>query len=156
MLTAGSTKARDLWFDVLEGRRHTLLHGYYCTRQLDDAERAEGISSSEARIREANFFATTTPWATSSFRERFGTPNLVKTLSGLLVTIINDTCVFLFLKFCDSICRLKLPLSAFQRFSPKHSPSYLAAPNSSLLCPHRSLAKYPHRCPSSSPAFVLP
>jgi hypothetical protein len=93
MLTSGSTQARDLWLDVLEGRRHPLLHGYYCTRQLDDAERAEGVSSSEARIREADFFAKTAPWATSSSQERFGTPNLVKTLSTLLVTIINDTCV---------------------------------------------------------------
>lgn len=94
MLTSGSTQARDLWLDVLEGRRHPLNHGYYCTRQLDDAERGEGLSSSEARIREANFFAKTTPWATSSSKDRFGTPNLVKMLSTLLVNIISDTCVF--------------------------------------------------------------
>jgi hypothetical protein len=99
MLTSGSTQARDLWLDVLEGRRHPLLHGYYCTRQLDDAERAEGVSSSEARIKEADFFAKTAPWATSSVQDRFGTPNLVKMLSMLLVNIINDTCVL----FLDSV-----------------------------------------------------
>lgn len=91
MLPAGSIKALGLWLDVLEGRRYPLRHGYYCTRQPDDAERAEGISPSEARRREADFFATTKPWAKSTCQDRFGTPNLVNMLSKLLVRKINDS-----------------------------------------------------------------
>ncbi|KAG5640591.1 hypothetical protein DXG03_007994 [Asterophora parasitica] len=91
MLTAGSTKARDIWLDIIEGRRHPLVHGYYCTRQPDDAQRAAEITPSEPREAEANFFSSTHPWSTSAHKERFGTVHLVATLSRLLVGIINDT-----------------------------------------------------------------
>jgi hypothetical protein len=93
MLTFCSDKMRELWLDVLEGRCQPLRHGYYCTRQPDDAERAKCISSTEARTREADFFASTMPWAESSNQSRLGTPNLVGTLSGLLVHTINATYV---------------------------------------------------------------
>lgn len=93
LLSAGSTKTRDLWLDVIEGRRHPLLHGYYCTRQPDDAERSNSITPAQARRAEASFFAETIPWATSSHKNRFGTENLISTLSTLLVQIINDRLV---------------------------------------------------------------
>ncbi|KAJ6614595.1 P-loop containing nucleoside triphosphate hydrolase protein [Mycena sp. CBHHK59/15] len=95
MLSAGSTKARDLWLDVIEGRRHTLHHGYYCTRQPDDAERSNAVTPTQARRAEAVFFAETAPWSTSSHKGRFGTDNLVSTLSTLLVQIINDRLPFI-------------------------------------------------------------
>ncbi|KAG5636061.1 hypothetical protein H0H81_009232 [Sphagnurus paluster] len=91
MLTAGSVKARDIWLDIIEGRRHPLVHGYYCTRQPDDVQREENISSSEARSAEAAFFSTTHPWSTSKYKDRFGTDNLTATLSKLLIGIINET-----------------------------------------------------------------
>ncbi|KAH7920090.1 hypothetical protein BV22DRAFT_826286 [Leucogyrophana mollusca] len=90
MLGSGSTKARELWVDVIEGRRHRLTHGYYCTRQPDDAERAEGITSTQARASEATFFRTTTPWSNFLQSNRFGTTNLVNALSVQLVQMIND------------------------------------------------------------------
>ncbi|KAH7928504.1 hypothetical protein BV22DRAFT_1192754 [Leucogyrophana mollusca] len=90
MLGSGSTKARELWVDVIEGRRHHLAHGYYCTRQPDDAERAEGITSIQARASEATFFRTTTPWSNLLQSHRFGTTNLVNALSAHLVQMIND------------------------------------------------------------------
>ncbi|KAJ7149427.1 P-loop containing nucleoside triphosphate hydrolase protein [Mycena crocata] len=90
LLSAGSTKSRALWLDVIEGRRHKLFHGYYCTRQPDDEERAKGISSQEARKAEVAFFARSAPWATSTQQERFGTENLIATLSRLLVNIIGE------------------------------------------------------------------
>lgn len=93
MLTVGSTKARDLWLDVIEGRRHSLTHGYYCTRQPDDAERSSGITSANARVAESTYFKETSPWSTSAHKHRFGTNNLISTLSTLLVQIIKDTYV---------------------------------------------------------------
>ncbi|KAJ7185818.1 P-loop containing nucleoside triphosphate hydrolase protein [Mycena filopes] len=90
MLSAGS-KVRDLWLDVIEGRsKHVLQHGYYCTRQPDDDERARNITSVQARRAEAAFFADTAPWSESTQKDCFGTDNLVSTLSTLLVQIIND------------------------------------------------------------------
>ncbi|KAF7360121.1 hypothetical protein MVEN_00740500 [Mycena venus] len=89
MLSVGS-KARDSWLDVIEGRKHRLIHGYFCTRQPDDAERNKNITSAQARHAETSFFAETAPWSTTEHKERFGTENLVSTLSTLLVQIIND------------------------------------------------------------------
>src|SRR6266436_562471 len=97
MLTLGSTKARDLWLDVIEGRRHPLAHGYYCTRQPDDAERSGGITSANARIAESTYFNDTSPWSTSVHKHRFGTNNLISTLSTLLVQIIKEACVLWYL-----------------------------------------------------------
>ncbi|KAJ6478750.1 P-loop containing nucleoside triphosphate hydrolase protein [Mycena vitilis] len=89
MLSMGSN-GRDRWLEVIEGRKHVLQHGYYCTRQPDDHERGKNITSAQARRAEAIFFAETTPWSTSSHKDRFGTENLVSTLSILLVQIINE------------------------------------------------------------------
>ncbi|OSD00780.1 hypothetical protein PYCCODRAFT_1437127 [Trametes coccinea BRFM310] len=90
-LTAGSTKARQMWLDVLEGRRYPLLHGYYCTRQPDDDERSRGVSGAAAREAEAKFFTKTAPWATSQHQHRFGTANLVQNISKLLTQIIRES-----------------------------------------------------------------
>ena len=77
---------------MLEGRnvQHRLTHGYFCTRQPDDAERRTGVSAAQARSSETAFFMKTAPWSKSSHQHRFGTPNLVKTLSSLLTNIIDD------------------------------------------------------------------
>ncbi|PBK78407.1 hypothetical protein ARMSODRAFT_947314 [Armillaria solidipes] len=91
MLTVGSTKALDLWLDVIEGRRHPLTHGYYCTRQPDDKDREESITPEQARAKEKLFFETTPPWSNCTQQKRFGTNNLIDTLSRLLIQVINET-----------------------------------------------------------------
>ncbi|KAK0463897.1 P-loop containing nucleoside triphosphate hydrolase protein [Desarmillaria tabescens] len=91
MLTAGSTKALHLWLDVIEGRRHPLTHGYYCTRQPDDKDREESITPEQARAKEKLFFETTLPWSKCTQKKRFGTDNLIDTLSRLLIQVINET-----------------------------------------------------------------
>ncbi|KAF7319138.1 hypothetical protein HMN09_00250200 [Mycena chlorophos] len=94
MLGIGS-KARDLWLDVIEGRKHPLHHGYYCTRQPDDSERSKNPSTAELRLAESTFFENTAPWSKSVHSNRFGMDNLVSTLSALLVQIINDQLPFI-------------------------------------------------------------
>lgn len=89
LLSAGSIKSRELWLDVMEGRRHQLAHGYYCTRQPDDADRSQKITADQARKVEAEFFSQTAPWSTTADQSRLGTSNLVGTLSKLLVEIID-------------------------------------------------------------------
>ncbi|PIL25642.1 transporter [Ganoderma sinense ZZ0214-1] len=90
-LPAGATKSREMWLDVLEGRRHQLKHGYFCTRQPDDDKRLLGISPADARADEVEFFKSTAPWSTSVAHSRFGTSNLVKNISELLTGIITDS-----------------------------------------------------------------
>jgi hypothetical protein len=90
-LLGSGSKARELWLDVIEGRRHPLTHGYYCTRQPDDAERTAHMTPEQARASESAFFSKTSPWSTSPEKGRFGTTQLISTLSQLLVGIINNT-----------------------------------------------------------------
>lgn len=90
MLTEGSIQIKNLWLEILEGRsRHKLVHGYYCTRQLDDSQRAASIAPTEARRLEKEFFKKTRPWNQSA-QDRFGTDQLISTVSNLLIGIIND------------------------------------------------------------------
>ncbi|KAI0350447.1 hypothetical protein OH77DRAFT_1430922 [Trametes cingulata] len=90
-IPAGSTKRKQMWLDVIEGREHPLQHGYYCTRQPDDDQRLEGITPAAARAAEVQFFRTTAPWSTSTCLHRYGTANLVKSISELLTRIISDS-----------------------------------------------------------------
>ncbi|KAH9854523.1 P-loop containing nucleoside triphosphate hydrolase protein [Lenzites betulinus] len=90
-ITTGSTKAREMWLQVIEGHKHALLHGYYCTRQPDDDERARKISNADARVAEASFFKNTHPWSASQHQHRFGTQNLVQSISKLLTQIIRES-----------------------------------------------------------------
>ncbi|KAF9496798.1 hypothetical protein BDN71DRAFT_1505469 [Pleurotus eryngii] len=79
-------------FPMTEGRsRHKLVHGYYCARQLDDAQRAPSVSPTEARKLEKEFFKKTHPWNLSTSQDRFGTDQLISTVSYLLIGIINDS-----------------------------------------------------------------
>ena len=79
-----------MWLDILEGRSHSLKHGYYCTRQPNDTEREAGITIAEARAAEANFFAKEMPWSNTLHPQRLCINNLVKTLSTLLIHIISE------------------------------------------------------------------
>ncbi len=81
---------KNLWLDVLEGRRHTLKHGYYCTRQPDEDDRAQGMNPAQARLAEEDYFQKTHPWAESAQQTRFGTPNLVSDLSRQLSKLIDE------------------------------------------------------------------
>ncbi|KIJ68612.1 hypothetical protein HYDPIDRAFT_106826 [Hydnomerulius pinastri MD-312] len=91
ILVSGSTAALGLWMDVIEGQRHHLDLGYYCTRQPDDAERARGCTSAQAREAEDVFFGSTKPWCNSLHPDRFGTGNLIKALNTHLVRMIEST-----------------------------------------------------------------
>ena len=92
-LPNGAKKEKDQWLEVIEGRRFPLRHGYFCTRQPDDAERSNGITSEEARTAEKNFFSGTSPWSQSPYGSRFGTPSLVNNISSHLIQLIEKTWV---------------------------------------------------------------
>lgn len=79
-----------MWLDVIEGRRHPLKYGYYCTRQPDEAERMDRITRDEARRAEDQLFTQTLPWSTSTHRHRFGTKHLIDNISALLTKVIDE------------------------------------------------------------------
>ncbi|KAF7800197.1 hypothetical protein EIP86_011444 [Pleurotus ostreatoroseus] len=85
-----TAQQKSLWLDVIEGRKHPLKHGYYCTRQPDEDDRAQGMTASEARVAEADYFLKTVPWVKSAHQSRFGTQNLVSNLSRLLSKLIDE------------------------------------------------------------------
>ena len=90
-IPSGSTEKRKQWVDVLMGREHTTRHGYFCTRQPDDAERAKLISSTDARAAEKHFFDKEQPWSDLNCRERLGTENLLTTMSRLLSQMMQKS-----------------------------------------------------------------
>ena len=92
-LPSGSTKRRQQWLDVIEGREHPLQHGNHCTHQPDDDQRLAGVTPSESRNTERAFFRTTEPWAASTCLHRYRRENLVQSISELLTRIISDSSV---------------------------------------------------------------
>ncbi|KAJ7102892.1 P-loop containing nucleoside triphosphate hydrolase protein [Mycena epipterygia] len=89
ILGPGATGSRQKWKDILEGKDHQLIHGYYCVRLPDDDERSRGISRAESERRAAEYFDSTQPWRDIVDRSRFGVPNLAAFLSQLLVARIE-------------------------------------------------------------------
>ncbi|KAL0952898.1 hypothetical protein HGRIS_007116 [Hohenbuehelia grisea] len=89
MLTSGDIDSQTMYLKIIEGHDRRLVHGYYCTRQPNDAERRNKLSSQDARAAEAQFFQNTAPWSTSACKKRFGTENLVNSLGGLLSELIK-------------------------------------------------------------------
>ena len=81
-----------MWKNLIEGRseNHRLKHGYYCVRLPDDAERARNISRPDSQRLAAEFFDTTKPWDSVTDRRRFGIPNFVADVGGLLVKLIEN------------------------------------------------------------------
>ncbi|EJF61472.1 hypothetical protein DICSQDRAFT_161582 [Dichomitus squalens LYAD-421 SS1] len=172
MLTAGATKARSLWLEVLEGRRHPLRHGYYCTRQPDDDERTRGITTAEARAAESAFFQNTTPWCESTHRDRFGTTYLVQNISSLLTQIIRESLPVLIdqvatqLESCNAQLA-KLPpaitteptayvVELVTEFSTELAQSVRGSPTNTALVQstRRIYGSFKHAIRSSAPPFV--
>ena len=145
-LTSGATKAREIWLDVIEGRRFPLRHGYFCTRQPDDDERMNGITAEQARQAETTFFKNTSPWSRSTQQQRFGTNYLIASLSRLLSQVIDES----YVSFHVSLFTLKeityLPyiLSVYRSFNPKSRPSSNPAPpDSAPFLPPSHLIRLP-------------
>jgi len=91
-LGPGARNQRKMWKDLIEGRseNHQLKHGYYCVRLPDDEERARKISRLDSQLLAAEFFDTTEPWNSVTDRRRFGIPNFVADVGGLLVKLIQN------------------------------------------------------------------
>ncbi|KAF8434538.1 P-loop containing nucleoside triphosphate hydrolase protein [Boletus edulis BED1] len=85
----GAVNSKKSWLDVIEGRQHTLKHGYYCVRLPDDAQRTQRLSRAALQRIAADWFDATPPWSGVADRGRFGIPAFVTDISVLLVHHIN-------------------------------------------------------------------
>ncbi|KIK78305.1 hypothetical protein PAXRUDRAFT_334451 [Paxillus rubicundulus Ve08.2h10] len=90
-LGQGAVSARKLWLDVIQGREHTLKHGYYCVRLPDDAQRAQRLSKTAFQKLAAEYFDKTPPWSEVTDRGRFGIPAFVADISALLIGHIEKS-----------------------------------------------------------------
>ncbi|KAH9475551.1 Interferon-induced GTP-binding protein Mx [Psilocybe cubensis] len=88
----GSRGRRDAWRKLLypqQDEERVDKHGYYCVRLLHDDERSRAVSKFEAERISAQFFETVEPWCSIADRSRFGIPNFVKSISKLLIELIE-------------------------------------------------------------------
>ncbi|KAH6903999.1 P-loop containing nucleoside triphosphate hydrolase protein [Coprinopsis sp. MPI-PUGE-AT-0042] len=88
-LSAGDLGSLEAWKETLQGKVHTLRHGYFAVKLPNDATRAAGHTRTELQHLEMSFFNSTDPWKGLADRSRFGIPNFVKSTSKLLVNLIE-------------------------------------------------------------------
>ncbi|KDQ56136.1 hypothetical protein JAAARDRAFT_158878 [Jaapia argillacea MUCL 33604] len=115
----------SIWLDVMEGRRHPLSHGYFCTRHPDDKERGRTLNDEQARNAEVDFFSRTPPWSSSTVRDRCGTTNLVSTLSDLLTQIIDESCPRLKLEARSGLAQCLATLAALPKPIEEEPTTYI-------------------------------
>ncbi|KAH6879683.1 P-loop containing nucleoside triphosphate hydrolase protein [Coprinopsis sp. MPI-PUGE-AT-0042] len=88
-LSAGDLGSLEAWKETLQGKVHTLRHGYFAVKLPNEAARAAGHTRTELQQLEMSFFNSTDPWKGLADRSRFGIPNFVKSTSKLLVNLIE-------------------------------------------------------------------
>jgi len=76
----------DKLMEVFDEKRFALGHGYFVVKNLNQVEMGRGLTHTQARLKEHQFFSQGTPWSTefSHYQHRFGTLNLQSFLSGKL------------------------------------------------------------------------
>ena len=79
------------WFDVLEGHRHPLTHGYFVTKHPAIKGKGRRLDNTVARLEEDEFFENNDHWKTASrvIQERTGVVRLTTKLSILLNQLIE-------------------------------------------------------------------
>ncbi|KAI0067582.1 hypothetical protein BV25DRAFT_835648 [Artomyces pyxidatus] len=84
------TGEEDRWIKYIQNAEEFFELGWYCVKQPDSVQLKEGITWSQARAREAEFFSNVEPWTHLSFVEQqhLGTANVVGRLSETLSDLI--------------------------------------------------------------------
>ncbi|KLO09761.1 hypothetical protein SCHPADRAFT_857550 [Schizopora paradoxa] len=110
------------WFDILEGRRHPLTHGYYVTKQPAARDLMAKLDHSAAREQELVFFSSDPYWrnAKSDIRNRMGVQKLTAELSKLLSHLIEATLPNLRDDARQQLSKAKAGLDALPPPPPQH------------------------------------
>ncbi|EJD08286.1 uncharacterized protein FOMMEDRAFT_16703 [Fomitiporia mediterranea MF3/22] len=82
----------DRWVKFVKYDDGPLALGWYCVKQPDSVQLAQGITLAEAQDKENEFFEVTEPWCSLPFdiMSRLGTKPLVENLSKTLADLISN------------------------------------------------------------------
>ncbi|KAI8978167.1 P-loop containing nucleoside triphosphate hydrolase protein [Trametes punicea] len=82
----------DCWLRYIRNQDEPLVHGWFSVKQPDSRDIAAGVTWSQARQNERDFFNTTAPWnrLDLEFLNRLGTQKLVERLSDVLSDKISQ------------------------------------------------------------------
>jgi len=78
------------WLLLLRNQREYHKHGWYCVKQPSGEQMRDGMTWSEARAAETEFFNEGDPWSSldALVRSRLGTVPLTKALGEILFALI--------------------------------------------------------------------
>ena len=78
------------WLLLLRNQRENHKHGWYCVKQPSGEQMRCGMTWSEARAAETDFFNEANPWSSLDVqvRSRLGTVPLTKALGEILFALI--------------------------------------------------------------------
>ncbi|KAJ6450049.1 P-loop containing nucleoside triphosphate hydrolase protein [Mycena sanguinolenta] len=79
----------ESWLSLIRNERDALENNWYCVKQPSSQDLRQGITWSEARAREIEFFSSKSPWSDSMHQPYLGTSNLVHRLSSILSDLIS-------------------------------------------------------------------
>ena len=100
------------WIPFIRNEKETLENNWYCVKQPSSSDIKQGITWSQARQREQDFFSMTPPWSEldAVYQKYLKTSNLVDRLSSILSDLISKRFLNLFLPFLpvsySSFCHL--------------------------------------------------
>ena len=79
------------WVPFIRNEKETLENNWYCVKQPSSSDIKLGITWSQARQREQDFFAMTPPWSEldAVYQKYLKTSNLVDRLSSILSDLIS-------------------------------------------------------------------
>ncbi|KAF8805211.1 hypothetical protein BYT27DRAFT_7258317 [Phlegmacium glaucopus] len=79
------------WLSFIRNEKETLENNWYCVKQPSSSDIKLGITWAQARKREAEFFAMTSPWSEldAVYQKYLKTSNLVDRLSSILSDLIS-------------------------------------------------------------------
>lgn len=80
----------DRWLRFIRGEYETLQNGWFCVKQPNSQSLKQGITWTEARTKEDEYFSTTAPWSSldSTYQQCLRTSNLTERLSTILSGLI--------------------------------------------------------------------
>ena len=89
------------WIPFIRNEKETLENNWYCVKQPSSSDIKTGITWSQARQREQDFFAMTPPWSEldAVYQKYLKTSNLVERLSSILSDLISKRSLNLVLTF---------------------------------------------------------
>ena len=81
----------ESWLPFIRNEKEPLENNWYCVKQPSQADLKKGVTWSDARKREDEWFALTQPWSSMDFvyQRYLRTTNLIERLSSILSDLVK-------------------------------------------------------------------